>query len=66
MNYPPPPGYVPRQKPVRRRSHGIDSAGLGWGEVFRTASKVAQGYNTASTVHGIAGIAAEIRKLIRG
>lgn len=55
----PPPGYVP---PRRKRPAGRFT----FGEAYRTAAKVAHGYNKAATVQGLAQIAQEIRKLIRG
>ena len=56
----PPPGYVPPRRKPRRAGR------FTFGEAYRTAAKVAHGYNKAATVQGLAQIAQEIRKLIRG
>jgi len=57
----PPPGYVPPKAPRRSKGRGFT-----FGEAYRTAAKVASGYNKAATVQGLAQIAQEIRKVIRG
>jgi hypothetical protein len=57
----PPPGYVP-PKPSRKGKAGR----LTFGEAYRTAATVAHGYNKAAILHALAGIAQEVRKIIRG
>jgi hypothetical protein len=56
----PPPGYVPPKRKPRTGGR------FSFGEAYRTAAKVAHGYNKAATVQGLAHIAHEIRRLIRG
>lgn len=62
MIFPPPPGYVP-PKPRKREGEGKR---LTFGEAYRTAAKVAHGMNKAATVQGLAQLAHEIRRVIRG
>jgi hypothetical protein len=57
----PPPGYVPP-----KRSRKAATGRFTFGEAFRTTAKVAHGYNKVATVQGLAQIAQEVRKLIRG
>jgi len=57
----PPPGYVPPKRP-RKAAKGR----LTFGEAYRTAATVAHGYNKAATLQALAGIAQEVRKIIRG
>ena len=62
MNYDvPPPGYVPPKAPSMGKGRRFT-----FGEAYRTASTVAHGYNKAATVQGLAQIAQEVRKIIRG
>jgi hypothetical protein len=62
MNYEvPPPGYVPPKRPEK----AVEGK-FSFGEAFRTTAKVAHGYNKVATVQGLAQIAQEVRKLIRG
>ena len=63
MNYDvPPPGYSP---PKRNRKVRQDD-GLTVREVVRTAAKLGHGMNKAASLQALAGIAQEVRKLIRG
>lgn len=57
----PPPGYVPPKAPRKAKAGRFS-----FGEAYRTAATVARGYNKAATVQGLAQIAHEIRRLIRG
>lgn len=57
----PPPGYVPPKRPSKAAKGRFT-----FGEAYRTAAKVAGGYNKAATVQGLAQIAQEVRKIIRG
>lgn len=57
----PPPGYVPPKGPRKAKVRPFT-----FGEAYRTAAKVASGYNKAATVQGLAQIAQEVRKVIRG
>lgn len=55
----PPPGYVP----LRRRK-APKSDRLTVTEVVRTAAKLGNGYNRAQSLHALAAIVQEVRKLI--
>lgn len=57
----PPPGFVAPKAPRKGKARRFS-----FGEAYRTAATVAHGYNKAATVQGLAQIAQEIRKLIRG
>lgn len=57
----PPPGYTPPKRPKKAATGRFT-----FGEAYRTAAKVASGYNQAATVQGLAQIAQEIRKVVRG
>lgn len=57
----PPPGYVPPKRSRRARRMGLTAA-----EVVRTAGKLVDGHNKAASLQALAGIAQEVRKLIRG
>jgi hypothetical protein len=66
MNYDvPPPGYVPPKAP-RKAPRKAKGRAFTFGEAYRTAATVASGYNKAATVQGLAQIAQEVRKIIRG
>jgi hypothetical protein len=56
----PPPGYIP---PKRHRAPQENNR-LTVTEVVRTAAKLGNGYNRAQSLHALAAIAQEIRKLI--
>jgi hypothetical protein len=55
----PPPGYVPPRRHKTPQSDRITVT-----EVVRTAAKLGDGYNKAQSLHALAAIAQEIRKLI--
>jgi len=57
----PPPGYVPPKAPRKAKAGRFT-----FGEAYRTAASVARGMNKAATVQGLAQIAHEFRRLIRG
>ena len=57
----PPPGYVPPKAPRKAKGRRLT-----FGEAYRTAAVVAGGYNKAASLQALAGIAQEVRKIIRG
>ena len=57
----PPPGYTPPKAPSKRKAGRFT-----FGEAYRTAAKVASGYNKAAAIEGVAQVAHELRRLIRG
>jgi hypothetical protein len=57
----PPPGYTPPKAPRRGKGRRLT-----FGEAYRTAATVAHGMNKAASLQALAGIAQEVRKIIRG